>query len=265
MALLSLGNIGYCGDKEEMCFKEMTEIIEYHQEHRNLTQLAYQSAWQFLIFRLNSGKNKNEVIVNELRFGEEATRELEELSKYVDWKDKKEGKGGKEEKELLVIGRWLYVIFYFFDSCNLWNEELAGLVGSLVSVFRASRDNHRETSNQCIYAFKTAAERKCGRVDDLLKGGAVDAILEEIRRPTLDDEMICDCLIIFVALSSRLKEEDDKTEKVERRAAKRKMFDKMEEEGYEDIIISFHEVVGFLNTKYLYVLLFGISDYFVNI
>eukprot|EP00770_Monocercomonoides_exilis_P009273 MONOS_9227.1-p1 / transcript=MONOS_9227.1 / gene=MONOS_9227 / organism=Monocercomonoides_exilis_PA203 / gene_product=unspecified product / transcript_product=unspecified product / location=Mono_scaffold00373:2016-2756(-) / protein_length=210 / sequence_SO=supercontig / SO=protein_coding / is_pseudo=false len=52
MALLALSCIDerYKID-EELYLDEITEIIKYHQEHHNLTQLAYQSAWQFLINR----------------------------------------------------------------------------------------------------------------------------------------------------------------------------------------------------------------------
>ncbi|KAH7818384.1 uncharacterized protein MONOS_8091 [Monocercomonoides exilis] len=49
MALLVLGNAGYQEIEQELFLTEIKEIIKYHQVHRNLTQLAYQSAWQFLM------------------------------------------------------------------------------------------------------------------------------------------------------------------------------------------------------------------------
>eukprot|EP00770_Monocercomonoides_exilis_P009607 MONOS_9559.1-p1 / transcript=MONOS_9559.1 / gene=MONOS_9559 / organism=Monocercomonoides_exilis_PA203 / gene_product=unspecified product / transcript_product=unspecified product / location=Mono_scaffold00399:23401-24648(+) / protein_length=314 / sequence_SO=supercontig / SO=protein_coding / is_pseudo=false len=132
MALLALGNIGYWEMKRELYLNEITEIIKYHQEHQNLTQLAYQSAWQFLMNRFSNDKSLEEVIVNELHFAREATKALEDLSKSVDWKKKEEGKGEREVKEVLVIERWINDIFCFLYSNTLWNEEIAGLLYSIV-------------------------------------------------------------------------------------------------------------------------------------
>ncbi|KAH7818841.1 uncharacterized protein MONOS_12323 [Monocercomonoides exilis] len=103
MALLALGKIGYRENKRELHLNEIKEIVYYHQEHQNLTRLAYQSAWQFLIKRFTKDRNLEDMIVNELHFGREATKALEDLSKSVDWKRKEER--GKEAKEVLVIER----------------------------------------------------------------------------------------------------------------------------------------------------------------
>ncbi|KAH7829778.1 uncharacterized protein MONOS_2040 [Monocercomonoides exilis] len=68
------------------------EIIRYHQEHHNLSRLTYQCTWEFLTFRLWVDYGLNGKVVNKLHFVREATRELEDLSKSVDWK-KKEKRG----------------------------------------------------------------------------------------------------------------------------------------------------------------------------
>ncbi|KAH7829798.1 uncharacterized protein MONOS_3341 [Monocercomonoides exilis] len=78
IALLALGNIGFW---EKLYLNEITDIIKYHQEHQNLTRLAYQSAWGILIYGFTKVDSLEEVIVNELHFVREATRELEELTK----------------------------------------------------------------------------------------------------------------------------------------------------------------------------------------
>ncbi|KAH7826221.1 uncharacterized protein MONOS_8319 [Monocercomonoides exilis] len=83
MALLALSSIRDNDIEKELFLDDMTEIMKYHQEHRNLTRLAYQSAWQFLINRLFTDKRLEDMIVNELHFGREASRELEELSKSI--------------------------------------------------------------------------------------------------------------------------------------------------------------------------------------
>ncbi|KAH7814917.1 uncharacterized protein MONOS_13344 [Monocercomonoides exilis] len=246
--------------KKELYLNEIKEIIEYHQEHHNLTRLAYQSAWGFLINRFDKDKSLEEVIINELHFGREATRELEELSRNVNWKKKEEKIVGKEKEEILLAG-CLNVIHDFFEYCRLWNEEYVGLINSLVQLFRAAKDNHRGISNWCIYSLRKAAENRFVKVEDLLKGGAVEAVLEEMQGRTVDDGMLFNCLQFFKNVSNRLEEEEkDEKEEEERKATKRKVFEKMEEEGCEDIITSFYEKFVFLNRRYYHELSLKISD-----
>ncbi|KAH7831077.1 uncharacterized protein MONOS_12109 [Monocercomonoides exilis] len=103
--------------RKELYFYEIKEIILYHQKHINLTQLAYQSAWKFLIGMLRKDGSLEEVIVNELHFVREAKRELEELSKSVDWK--KKGKERRKANQVATIGRWIDLLKYYFDFCIL--------------------------------------------------------------------------------------------------------------------------------------------------
>eukprot|EP00770_Monocercomonoides_exilis_P014317 MONOS_14263.1-p1 / transcript=MONOS_14263.1 / gene=MONOS_14263 / organism=Monocercomonoides_exilis_PA203 / gene_product=unspecified product / transcript_product=unspecified product / location=Mono_scaffold00966:20065-20796(-) / protein_length=179 / sequence_SO=supercontig / SO=protein_coding / is_pseudo=false len=115
MALLALSNICYYFEiKKEMYLKEITEIILYHQEHHNLTQLAYQSAWDFLINRFFSDQSLEGPNTNELHFVREAIKELEELVKYICWKRKEERRGEKEGKEEYILIEWL----------QLWQQRM---------------------------------------------------------------------------------------------------------------------------------------------
>ncbi|KAH7818422.1 uncharacterized protein MONOS_8793 [Monocercomonoides exilis] len=107
VALLALSGAGYCKLDKELFLDEIKEIIEYHQEHHNLTRIAYQSAWEFLIKRIIFENSLEEIIVNELHFAREAAKELEELSKCVDGKRKEGWKGGKETKEELLLMKWI--------------------------------------------------------------------------------------------------------------------------------------------------------------
>ncbi|KAH7820362.1 uncharacterized protein MONOS_2267 [Monocercomonoides exilis] len=91
MALLALSKAVCCFIEQELNLNEIKEIIKYHQGHRNLTQLAYQSAWLFLMDRFLY-ENVEEVIANELHLAREAARELEELTRCVNWKKKDEEK-----------------------------------------------------------------------------------------------------------------------------------------------------------------------------
>ncbi|KAH7817426.1 uncharacterized protein MONOS_8850 [Monocercomonoides exilis] len=275
MALLALANIS-CLEKikKEYFYEEIKEIILFHQESRNLTRLAYQSAWFFLIKRYNSDKSLEHGMVNELHFIREAARELEEFSKCVDWKREKEEEEDEEEeeeedekiaKDLFVLREWFHPLSLFFDSFKMRNEEIVGLIGSIARVLRAVRENYDGVSHACIYSLRKFGFRRNVEVDDFLKGSAVDIILKEILRPTLDDEKACNCLVLFVTLSSRLKEEkDDEKEEEERKATKMEMLEKMEEGGYEDAIVSFHKKLSSLCQNYCDDLPLNISDYFVD-
>eukprot|EP00770_Monocercomonoides_exilis_P001693 MONOS_1682.1-p1 / transcript=MONOS_1682.1 / gene=MONOS_1682 / organism=Monocercomonoides_exilis_PA203 / gene_product=unspecified product / transcript_product=unspecified product / location=Mono_scaffold00031:84316-85172(-) / protein_length=265 / sequence_SO=supercontig / SO=protein_coding / is_pseudo=false len=264
MTLLALSEIGYWEMKRGLYLNEIEAIIRYHHEHHNLSRLAYQSAWQFLIFRIYKDYSLEDVIVNELHFGREAARELKELRESVDWKRKEER--GKEAKEVIVIWRWINAIDNYLTWCALWSEELVGFLGSIVQVFREVKDNHREVIYKCIYSLKNAAESRVIKVEELLKNEAVDVVLEEIHQPKLYDKMTYECLLFFLHISERLKEKEyfESDDKV-RKTSKRVIFEKIEEEGYEDIISSFLETFDSLNIKLYPYLSLKISDYFVNV
>eukprot|EP00770_Monocercomonoides_exilis_P002553 MONOS_2537.1-p1 / transcript=MONOS_2537.1 / gene=MONOS_2537 / organism=Monocercomonoides_exilis_PA203 / gene_product=unspecified product / transcript_product=unspecified product / location=Mono_scaffold00053:22842-23813(+) / protein_length=231 / sequence_SO=supercontig / SO=protein_coding / is_pseudo=false len=198
MALLALNSIGrYEKVLEEVYVMEFKEIIKYHQEHHNLTRLAYQSAWECLLNRFQKDKSLEEVIVNELHFAREAIKELEELKERVDWKKKKEEEKGKETKTLTIIRRWIDTLGIFFHFCSSRNEEYSVLVESIVQTFRAAKDINREIGKECCDIFKSLAVNKAVEIEDLIESGAVGLILEEILRPTMDDEMTCNYLIIL--------------------------------------------------------------------
>ncbi|KAH7816352.1 uncharacterized protein MONOS_15037 [Monocercomonoides exilis] len=280
-ALLALSCVNsFSKVPKELYLNEFKEIIEYHQEYRNLTRLAYQSAWRFLIKQLDNGKSLEEVITNELCFEEEAKRELEELTRCVDWKKKEEEIGKDEGKDVS------------------WNEELVKLIRSIVQVFRVAKKNYEEMSIKCIELIRSAAESASVKVEDLLKGGAINAVLEKIQRQTLKKGVVHECFLFFTNVSERLKkkkknemeeeeeeeefdegdeekEEENKEEKdrkkkeekeeAKRKATKKEIFEKMEEQGYEDTITSFYGTIDFLKKKYHFQLSLNICDYFVNV
>eukprot|EP00770_Monocercomonoides_exilis_P008047 MONOS_8005.1-p1 / transcript=MONOS_8005.1 / gene=MONOS_8005 / organism=Monocercomonoides_exilis_PA203 / gene_product=unspecified product / transcript_product=unspecified product / location=Mono_scaffold00290:43891-45071(+) / protein_length=373 / sequence_SO=supercontig / SO=protein_coding / is_pseudo=false len=267
MALLTLSEKGYSFIEQELYLKKITEIIEHHQEHNNLTKLAYQSAWKFLINRFFNYGSLEYTVSNELHFGREAARELEELARCIDWKKKEGEEMNKEEaKEEITLMRWLQTSNIYFVGCYLQNEEYVELIGSIVQVFLAAKDNFSVINDLCIYPLRNAAKRRVVKVEDLLKGGAVYAILEGMQRPTLNKDIMNDGLQFLVNVSYRLKgKEKSENDEMKRKATKRKIFEKMEEKGYEDTITSFHEVFEFLNKKYYSDLSLNISDYLVNV
>ncbi|KAH7829563.1 uncharacterized protein MONOS_12131 [Monocercomonoides exilis] len=239
MALLALSCIGKF-DKvpKELYLNEIKEIIKYHQEHRNLTQLAYQSAWVFLMERFGNDKNLDGAVADELCFARDAARELEELKECIDWKRKEEEEKEKEVKEVLIIGRWFDVIRKYLFYGKLYNESITGLIGSIIQVFRAAKDNHRKISDWCISFLKEATISRSVRTVDLLESEVVIVFLAEILQATTQKHKILDYLIFLEFICRRLKgKKMDEVEEVKRKELKRKIFDQLEEEGYEDHIV----------------------------
>eukprot|EP00770_Monocercomonoides_exilis_P009669 MONOS_9621.1-p1 / transcript=MONOS_9621.1 / gene=MONOS_9621 / organism=Monocercomonoides_exilis_PA203 / gene_product=unspecified product / transcript_product=unspecified product / location=Mono_scaffold00403:21445-22596(+) / protein_length=293 / sequence_SO=supercontig / SO=protein_coding / is_pseudo=false len=227
IALLALSNISkFYEIKKELYLNEIREILKYHQEHRNLTQIAYHSAWQFLICRLFYDRSLEDIILNELHLVREATRELEELSKYIDWK-REEEEGRKEEteaKEMIIVRKWLFAIQDCFSFCKMWNEEFIGLFSCITWVFRTAKENYKEISKKCIYLFVVVLRKEAVKAEDLLNCGIVDAVLEEIHQPILNDDIACYCLKFFITIARRLNGQDEgKMEEEERKIMKRKM------------------------------------------
>eukprot|EP00770_Monocercomonoides_exilis_P002145 MONOS_2129.1-p1 / transcript=MONOS_2129.1 / gene=MONOS_2129 / organism=Monocercomonoides_exilis_PA203 / gene_product=unspecified product / transcript_product=unspecified product / location=Mono_scaffold00042:13669-15205(+) / protein_length=422 / sequence_SO=supercontig / SO=protein_coding / is_pseudo=false len=228
MALLALSNTMYYFIEQKLYLKEIKDIVQYHQEHHNLTRLAYQSTMQFLIHRLHNDKSLESLVVNELHFAREAARELDELTKCVDW-ERKCGEEGEKEKETeeIALMRWIKAL----------KLKYSGLINSIVQLFRATKERFGEISDQCIYLLKTADDRDM-KIDGLVKGGAIDLVLEEIQQPTLNKDKVKVYTSFLMNVSRRLKEKgDDEKKKVERKMLKRKVFEKMEEEGYENCVI----------------------------
>eukprot|EP00770_Monocercomonoides_exilis_P015569 MONOS_15519.1-p1 / transcript=MONOS_15519.1 / gene=MONOS_15519 / organism=Monocercomonoides_exilis_PA203 / gene_product=unspecified product / transcript_product=unspecified product / location=Mono_scaffold01259:11729-12565(+) / protein_length=259 / sequence_SO=supercontig / SO=protein_coding / is_pseudo=false len=129
MAFVALCSVEYYEVEKEMYLNEIEDIFQYHQEHHNLTRLAYQCAWQFLMNKLLADSSLKGAIVYELHFAREAARELEELKGKVDWKRKEEERnGGKGEKEELVLLRWLQTVYSFCGLQEVMNEEYIVLI-----------------------------------------------------------------------------------------------------------------------------------------
>eukprot|EP00770_Monocercomonoides_exilis_P003093 MONOS_3072.1-p1 / transcript=MONOS_3072.1 / gene=MONOS_3072 / organism=Monocercomonoides_exilis_PA203 / gene_product=unspecified product / transcript_product=unspecified product / location=Mono_scaffold00068:146877-147915(-) / protein_length=327 / sequence_SO=supercontig / SO=protein_coding / is_pseudo=false len=265
MALLALSCIKAQNRIEKtMYLEEIKEIIKYHQEHHNLTHLAYQSAWRFLIFRLRNGENLEEVIMNELHFVRESARELEDLTACVDWKKSKEEM--KILKEVQIIRNWTDEMIDPLEHYELRKDDVARMILSLVKLCIASRDNEQGMTGDCLYILKGFAENATVSVDVFLKEGVFELILMEILESTLDDEITFYSLQICFLMFEMLNEEtDNDAEEAKRKAAKMELFENLEEEGYEDAIVSFHGILVFLQEDYDDDLSLNISDYFVNV
>ncbi|KAH7819668.1 uncharacterized protein MONOS_4890 [Monocercomonoides exilis] len=283
MALLALSCIDLHNKLDkELYLKETTKIIEYHRRHRNLTRLGYLCIWEFLIKRMHFDTSLEEVFVDEFHFARDARRELEELTRCVDSKrEKKEEMSKEEAKEKLILFRLLQILDFYFGKCQLWHEEFTGLLSCIVKLVGAVKDDYRDIGNECIHLLIKAVENRTFKVDDLLKCKAIDLVLEEIQKPTLDDGRAGISLRFFDALSLRMNNKKkyeleepkrkwlkrrmiEKLEEVKREELKRRIFEKMEEEGFEDIVTSFHKTLEFFQSHYDSLLPLNVADYFVN-
>ncbi|KAH7822233.1 uncharacterized protein MONOS_17707 [Monocercomonoides exilis] len=269
MALLALseGSRGILV-KGAQHLQEITRIIFHHNDHRNLTQLAFQCAWRFMINNWNSNSNSQIVVVKYMNFLTVVKRELEELAKCVDWKREDEEKENSlaEPKATQIIVRWLDVLGYFFIMCNKWDDDFYELVRFIVELFRTARDNEQEISEMCAHALKMLAHNENSSVDAFEKCGVLDVISEELQQLKLENRLASDCLSIYLQIVRRLSNNSgDETDEEKRKELKRKMFEKLEEEGLEDVITSFHETLEYNQSYYDHSLSLNIFDYFVNV
>eukprot|EP00770_Monocercomonoides_exilis_P004676 MONOS_4654.1-p1 / transcript=MONOS_4654.1 / gene=MONOS_4654 / organism=Monocercomonoides_exilis_PA203 / gene_product=unspecified product / transcript_product=unspecified product / location=Mono_scaffold00126:38810-40123(+) / protein_length=375 / sequence_SO=supercontig / SO=protein_coding / is_pseudo=false len=265
MAFLALSNFSdeYIV-REEIYINKIKMIIKFHQKQHILTRLAYQSVWMFLIFRIGSNTILEKEIANGLHFIREAAKELEELTNCVNWKREKEAvEDGKETKEELIILRWLETLNFCYFACELWSKDYSRLIFSLVHLYRAAKEYSREIRDHCIARIRGAAISRPVEFEDLLNGGAVDLILEEFIQPNADCTQFEQIIMFFGDLSSGLKGKmKNNYDEAKRKDAKRKIFEKMEVEGYEDCITGFRNHI--VKDKYgFHFLIKNIEDYFI--
>ncbi|KAH7822294.1 uncharacterized protein MONOS_6425 [Monocercomonoides exilis] len=245
MALLTLRRVEMLTREDrEPNLNEIKEIIRHHRDHHNLTHLGCLSAWEIVISRFHSEKSIEDVVVNRMHFAEEAAKEVEDLSKCIDWNKKEEKTEKRKKKERKVIMKWIFLTEVFFLSLRLWKEEFVGLIQSLVKMCFETKENERAITEWCISMFHTIGYLESVSVNGFVDGGAVNLMMEGILQPTLNKNIARSCLEFFLELSRRLKEKrDNKEEEDKIMETKKKMIENMEEEGYEDVITSFQKIL----------------------
>ncbi|KAH7817098.1 uncharacterized protein MONOS_7993 [Monocercomonoides exilis] len=238
---------------------EITEIILYHQEHRNLSRLAYQSAWGFLKTRLLLGGGLDGLHAKEMHFVTEAANEQEELSYCVDWmkKEKRIMANGeeeyddddddeerKEEEKISVIKRWLMTIYIFLFFFQLSDADVLMLTSSVACLNRKARVSRISVSNECLSLYVSAVDAKEHVAFELMRIGAGAILVGELQKPTLHELMERLCLKLLKQLSRGF------CERVENEEARRKlkmlqseMCEMMEEEGFYDTILSLKQII----------------------
>ncbi|KAH7828863.1 uncharacterized protein MONOS_17230 [Monocercomonoides exilis] len=243
MALLALNGISKPLE-QKYYLNEITDIIQYHQEHHNLTCLANQSAFHFLISRFKEDDSLKEVVLQKMHFVSEATKELDELNGSLNW-DTHE-KNFSEKMRVRIITRWLYLIFNTFrKEFNEIYGEVVELTACVSRVYALAKDYEMKIRKKCINLFYRIKITIGEDIFILAESGAANIVLERMCRPILDDNQTAKSKEILLSLSERLykKKTDLKIDKKSWQMKKRAMFEMLEEEGYEDIITSFHEVM----------------------
>ncbi|KAH7816608.1 uncharacterized protein MONOS_5850 [Monocercomonoides exilis] len=259
----ALSNIGqWVRIEKELYMNEMIEIIKHHQEHHNLTHIAYLSAWVFLMDRSFGERGLEEVIANELHIARETARELEELAKCVDWENEEET---KRKKEAFLIKKWISLVTSQFPLLISQKEDNVELLHCLVQLCRASRGNGRKIYRNCANIFQIVAEVKKVSVEVLIKGRAIDVMLEEMQQSTLDVDVASGCLRFFFEVSKKLDGNDDiEIYEDKRKDIKMEIFEKIEEEGFEDEVTNIFGIFFIFNGEYYAEMSLDLTDYLVN-
>eukprot|EP00770_Monocercomonoides_exilis_P004814 MONOS_4791.1-p1 / transcript=MONOS_4791.1 / gene=MONOS_4791 / organism=Monocercomonoides_exilis_PA203 / gene_product=unspecified product / transcript_product=unspecified product / location=Mono_scaffold00132:63791-65288(+) / protein_length=481 / sequence_SO=supercontig / SO=protein_coding / is_pseudo=false len=250
MSLVSLSNIKMRFKIEkELYMKDITELIKYHQEHHNLTHLAYQSAWEFLIWQTNEDEKMAHFVENELNFLREAIRELEELEERENWM--KRGKFLKEVTDEITLTRWLDTLGYYFFFYE-WKEiKSPNFFECIVRILRKVKKYHRKVFKRCVYVISRIANPVSSDISYLLRSGIIRIIMEEMQQPTVRRDYLEWCLKYIISLVKSVDEpSNDANEREKRKMQKHQILDILEEEGYENEIISVYE--SMVKTFYFY-------------
>ncbi|KAH7818731.1 uncharacterized protein MONOS_13187 [Monocercomonoides exilis] len=241
MALLSLSTIGW--EKriaKELYLDRIKEIIRNYQEHHNLTQLAYQSAWYFLIKRFHNDGSLEDVIVDELHLMKETTRELEELAKHVNLEEEKRKLG--KMMEVHVLKRWFNILNSYFDCVEWKRGDCSDFVQFIVELCRVKMMNDAEMLRALLNLIGIMVDNTSLEIESILKGEAIEFALEEICQSTLDNNIARSCIKIFFHLDKRLSKKKDCEHEEAGLTAKREINDRFEEEGLQDEIISLSKI-----------------------
>eukprot|EP00770_Monocercomonoides_exilis_P015251 MONOS_15197.1-p1 / transcript=MONOS_15197.1 / gene=MONOS_15197 / organism=Monocercomonoides_exilis_PA203 / gene_product=unspecified product / transcript_product=unspecified product / location=Mono_scaffold01168:1307-2244(+) / protein_length=292 / sequence_SO=supercontig / SO=protein_coding / is_pseudo=false len=268
LALFSLNILSKrCNVPHELYLDEIAEVLRYHQRHHNLTRAMYQSAWQILIVRLYEEKSLERIITDQLHFGREITRELDALAGFIDWKKKEEmdEKRRAEEKEARsTILKWISTLRDYVLTFQLRKEENIELFRFLVRLCIAARENEGEIFLNCFKIFRILAHIKAFKFNDLLESGIVDLMLEEVQHPSLDDKIEWNCLIFILDLCRRYQRNKHWRFDFTKWKMRRRIYDRLEEEGLEDIIISLDKTLNLIIRKFRFLLSPDITEYSVH-
>ncbi|KAH7820325.1 uncharacterized protein MONOS_18652 [Monocercomonoides exilis] len=244
MALLALSCIElYDFIEQEPYLNEIKEIIKYHQKHHNLTRLAYQCAWEVVLKRYYRHESLIKAIINEYHYVREATRELEEMKRCVDWK--RMSCEQENQKNTMMILKWLRTISFFLFYYSLKGQDnCIELIACIVGLFKDSNENYEKIADVCIEIFGIMIENTSINEVDLIRNGAVQICLDEIVKTTSKDYLNVSCLRFFEYLFKRLNKKlflicEEYVVEANWNLFKRKAFIMCEEEGYEDVIFSY--------------------------
>eukprot|EP00770_Monocercomonoides_exilis_P004746 MONOS_4723.1-p1 / transcript=MONOS_4723.1 / gene=MONOS_4723 / organism=Monocercomonoides_exilis_PA203 / gene_product=unspecified product / transcript_product=unspecified product / location=Mono_scaffold00129:38142-39116(+) / protein_length=305 / sequence_SO=supercontig / SO=protein_coding / is_pseudo=false len=261
-AILALSNciMNYKHKKGKYLF-QITEIIKYDQEYHNLTSVAKQSAWIFLDKLLFFNGKSEHLQKYDLHFAKDTTAELAELERCVDWEN--DGKCTKGLKEVYMMIRWFGIIERYVSHIIYEGKEFVELIKHIVGICQAADKFNREIVNKGVHIISRIENCRTVIVEYFLQSGAVDFLLKEISCFSLTNEIVLKIVRIFFSLSeSLLRKEKKEYYESKNNEEKEKIFEHFEEEGYEDIIISYfeqpqHQTQYFLQRE-------DLSGYFVS-
>ncbi|KAH7831684.1 uncharacterized protein MONOS_16913 [Monocercomonoides exilis] len=244
MALVSLSNISWNAKvKEELYLNEIKDIIQHHQKRHNLTRFAYQSAWKFLINRFSNNKGLGDIIVIDLHFAREATRELEEMERHMDWN--KKNKVETEMKEMWMIKNWHDTLRICIQCNNLSCKGNTDLFACLAKLCKSAAYIDWDMFQTYLNILSSLFYPTIENAEYLVRGGALDAVLNEMCRFSFVFDLATLYAHLPYSLFRVFEEKVDKNYSMILKKIKREAFEKLEEEGYEDIVFSFTiQIIG---------------------
>ncbi|KAH7819134.1 uncharacterized protein MONOS_3298 [Monocercomonoides exilis] len=192
-------------------------------------------------------------------FVTEAAKELEELSYCVDWMkkgkrmmaneeeeydDDDDDDERKEEEKISVIKRWLMTIYIFLFFFQLSDADVLMLTSSVASLNRKARVSRISVSKECLSLYISAVDAKEHVAFELMRIGAGAVLVGELQKPTLYEPMERLCLKLLKQLLRgfcvRVENEEARRKS---KMLQREMCVMMEEEGFDDTILSLKQII----------------------
>ncbi|KAH7825942.1 uncharacterized protein MONOS_9819 [Monocercomonoides exilis] len=179
----------------------------------------------------------------------EAIRELEELEGRVNWM--KRGKFLNEVMDEITLTRWLDTLGYYFFFYE-WKEiKSPNFFECIVRILRKAKKYHRKVFKRCVYVISRIANPVSSDISYLLRSGIIRIVMEEMQQPTVRRDYLEWCLKYIISLVRRVSGPSiDASEREKRKMQKHQILGILEEEGYEDEIISVYECM--VKTLYFY-------------
>ncbi|KAH7819340.1 uncharacterized protein MONOS_12007 [Monocercomonoides exilis] len=127
---------------------------------------------------------------------------------------------------------------------EIWNRrDFAGLAARVAGLYEAAKDGKHLMCRKCVFVFHFMAKPVLWITElsnVLIESGAIACALDcVIRQPLVNEDTTWSCFIMFSLLCFKLRGKAYREFNTAKWKIKKTEFEKMEEEGYDDIMIGF--------------------------